>query len=219
MLPPTAPDPREGHPILSMTKVCRVAARVAGGFSGPDAEAEQLVLSKVDAAVRKVHAIVRMASVNPQSATKVLAFVVTHTLDYLWGVTPTRHTTEDRAHFQAAFTLVMDTILSPAAFDAPECLIVRHTRAHKLLQLSTRFGGASLTPQAPLAAAAFLATTVTVLKDPLVLNLSHLLHKYVEEAYTVLYDCFPGLDCITASPHSEGMGTWRSGRVGRKGRG
>ena len=114
-----------------------------------------------------------MTAVNPQSATKVLAFAATHALDYLWGVTPTRLTTVARAHFQAAITLAMDTILSPAAFDAPECHVVRHTRAHKLLQLPTRFGGASLTPQAPLAAAAFLATTVTVLKDPLILNLSH----------------------------------------------
>ena len=29
MLPPSAPDPRAGHPILSVTKVCRGAARVA----------------------------------------------------------------------------------------------------------------------------------------------------------------------------------------------
>ena len=50
-----------------------------------------------------------------------------------------------------------------------------------------------------------MATTVTVLKDPLVLNLSHLLRKYVEEAYTVLYDCFPGLDCMSASPLIKGF--------------
>ena len=34
MLPPAAPDPREGHPILLMTKVCRVVARVRGVTRG-----------------------------------------------------------------------------------------------------------------------------------------------------------------------------------------
>ncbi len=63
LLPPSAPDPRVGHPILSVTKVCRGAARVAGGYAGPDVEAEQLVLAKIDTAVRKMHAIVRMAAV------------------------------------------------------------------------------------------------------------------------------------------------------------
>ncbi len=175
MLPATAPDPSEGHPILRLTKVCRVAARVAGGYAGPDDHAIPLILAKTDVAIRRVHAIVRLAPMNAQSATKVLAFAATHALHYLWGVTPPHLTKRARTRFQAAITLAVDTILSPAAFDAPEIHTKRHTRGHTLLQLPTRFGGASLTPQHPLAAAAFLATTVTVLKDPLVLNLSHLL--------------------------------------------
>ena len=73
MLLVTAPDPRPGHPILLLTKVCRFAARVAGGFAGPDDHAEQLTLSKADAVIRRVHAIARMAPKNPQSDTKVLA--------------------------------------------------------------------------------------------------------------------------------------------------
>ena len=81
-------------------------------------------------AIRRVHTIIRMAPSNPQSATKVLAYVATHTLDYLWGVTPTRLTTVARAHFQAAIHLAMDSILSPVAFDILECHIVRYIRTH-----------------------------------------------------------------------------------------
>ena len=65
LLPPSAPDPSVGHPILTLTKVSRGAARVAGGYAGPDIEAEKLVLAKVDTATHKVHAVVRMAAVNP----------------------------------------------------------------------------------------------------------------------------------------------------------
>ena len=139
LLPANAPNPSPGHPLLTLTTISRSAARVAGGFVGPDAPAELLTLARTETAIRRVHATIRMAPSNPQSATKVLAYAAQHTLDYLWGVTPTRLTTFAREHFQAAIRLAMDSILSPTAFDAPECHIARYTRAHKLLQLPTRF--------------------------------------------------------------------------------
>jgi hypothetical protein len=199
LLPPNAPDPHPDHPLLTLTKVSRRAERLAGGYVGPDDSSQEQILLRTDLATRRVHATTRMASTNPQSAIKLLAYAAQHTLDYLWGVTPTRLTTLARERFEAAIRLAMDTILCPAAFDAPEVHITRYKRAHRLLQVPTRFGGASLTSQHPLAAAAFLSTTATVLKDPLVFNLRHLLFKDVDKAYTLLYSCFTGLDRVAAS--------------------
>ena len=89
LLPPNAPDPPAGHRLLELTKVTRDVVRIAGGFSGTDEATKAQAMIKAETGARKVFAAARLAKVEPQAATKILAYASHHTLDYFWGVTPT----------------------------------------------------------------------------------------------------------------------------------
>ena len=160
---------------------------------------------KAETGARKVFAAARLAKVEPQAATKILAYASHHTLDYFWGVTPTHLVADAVSSFQGTLTEAMDSVLSPACFDIPECHVKRHKRAHQVLQLPARFGGGNITGQHTLAPAAFLATTCAVLRDPCVANLKGYLAKYVDAAYTALYASFKGISPMEAALLTKGF--------------
>ena len=205
LLPPNAPDPPAGHRIFALTKITRKAVRIAGGHSGDDFATKAEAMLKAEAGARRVRAAARLAKVDPQGAMKIIGYASHHTMDYYWGVTPTHIVGDAVKLFQEALIDATDAILSPEGYDAPECHVKRHKRAHQLLALPGRSGGGNITAQSTLAPAAFLATTCAVLKDPCVANLSGFLAKYVDAAYTALYASFEGIPPLEAALLTKGF--------------
>ena len=85
-------------------------------------------------------------------------------MDYFYSFMPTDLVTDAAALFQKALEEGIDCILAP---DIPECHVRRYERAHKVLRLPSRCGGANITSQHTLAPAAFLTTICAVFKEPM----------------------------------------------------
>ncbi len=99
----------------------------------------------MQAPIRKVKAATRLAEFDPQASIKILAYASHHTMDYFYGVMPTNLVTDGAALFQKALEEGIDCFLAPEAYDIPECHVRRYERAHKVLRLPSRCGGANIT--------------------------------------------------------------------------
>ena len=97
---------------------------------------------------------------------KILGYASHHALDYFWSIMPSHIVAQAVDTFQDAIELALDEILSPPAFDVPDCHWKRYRRAHSISQLPARYGGCNLANQQCLAPAAYVATTCAVLRDP-----------------------------------------------------
>ena len=136
---------------------------------------------------------------------QILGYASHHALDYFWSVMPTHTVARAVDTFQNAIELALDEILSPPAFDVPDCRWERCRREHSISQLPARYGGCNLANQQCLAPAAYLATTCAVLRDPWVANLKGHLSRYVEDAFKAFYDTFEGLHRVQVPPLTNGF--------------
>jgi hypothetical protein len=148
---------------------------------------KEMATQQAKKSITKINAIVKFGEANPQAAMKLLGQASRHLNDYYYGVTPTKYSLPVARVVQKALERALDTILTPMQLSAPAMHKKRHERAHGILGLSSRMGGCNIMDQRVLAPCAFLATTCTILRDPIVQSLKEHIVDDVDEAYKTYY--------------------------------
>ena len=140
VLPPNAPDPSSDSGLLELTTCTRGAARVAGGHVGAHEGMVEMGCKLARTIITKIQAIGRFGLTNAQAAVKILKYS-SKALEYYYGVTPTTISKTVVAMVQGALQRTIDSVLTPEDLRAPRMHVVRHTRAHTIMSLTSRMGG------------------------------------------------------------------------------
>jgi hypothetical protein len=165
LLPPGAPWPAAGSRIYDLTTVTREGVKIAGAFIGPPEKVAAFALEKVRSLQHRLDTVIELAGVNPQAAIRVATNALNCGLDYFVRTTPPEYLIEAIMLFDTSIQEAVIMCTLRADKTQPTIAANRIQRTCDLMSLPLDAGGLGLTPLALKAPAAFLAATLTAMRE------------------------------------------------------
>jgi hypothetical protein len=165
LLPPNAPMPTREHPIHAIADITYESIKVAGATIGTAAAVKAACLTKVHEVTPRINAAVRLGTVNPQAAVRIITSGTGKAIDYTLRSTPPGLAIEAATLFDETLQNAITDTLQLTNHDSPYVEPVRQARTNTIISLPTSTGGFGLTPAAKLAPIAFISSLVSVLTN------------------------------------------------------
>jgi hypothetical protein len=160
---PHHPDPPQGAPILSLTKVSREGLTVVGAHIGTDESVAAAAVCKAHDLMPRLDAIVKLSAYNAQAAISLIMNSACNALSYLAKVTPPTLLREAAGIYDK---LVQDcrnrTLQCPDTHITPPTPPVRSIFSNKLAPLPIRLGGLAYESTTFISVPAYISSVATV---------------------------------------------------------
>jgi len=175
------PDPALAHIELNFTEEGVV---IAGAPIGTNVFTSAYADSKVDIAISRIDATLRLATEDPQIATQLLSTSANAALDYLVRVTPTALIGPAISRFDEHMKLAIMSITETKLHTCPPRTQSTTVRATDLATLPADMGGLGLTRLSHKAPIAFLTSVRGLMKHPFLKPHVAALEHYLRLSFT-----------------------------------
>jgi hypothetical protein len=160
LLPPDVQIPVFPESDLPVLRITQHGIKLSGAHIGTDNYVITESLKHVDTVIKRIDAVVRLATPEPQMGIRLLVQCANHSLDYYCRVTPPHLLEQAAIKFDRAIDEGLLACLTPEDLYCPKYDPVRNQRAILLARLPNVLGGLELIPTSTKSLAGFASALI-----------------------------------------------------------